>query len=386
MSMVSYPGKVVVAPDKFKGSLAAAAVASHIEIGLRRSRQDIRVELCPIADGGDGTLEAAVTAGFRRMPVAVEGPTGEVIESAYAERDGTAVVEMAEAAGLRRLPGGAKAPLTASSFGAGQLIAAALDDGCHTVVLGIGGSACTDGGAGLICGLGARVLDGSGASVARGGIGLRQVDMVDLTGLHPKLRDARVVVATDVDNPLLGLAGAAAVYGPQKGATDADVVLLEDCLRRWAAVVTDLSGMDVAAAPGAGAAGGVGFVALALLKAALVPGIELILDLLRFPDRLSGADLVITGEGSLDVQSLQGKAPVGVARASRDAGVPVVAIAGRVSLKPMDLRSAGISAAYSLADLEPELNRSIAEAGPLLEQVASKIAREWLAGGPPPIA
>jgi glycerate 2-kinase len=370
--------RVVVAPDKFKGSLTAAQVAARVATGLARAAPGAEVAEVPVADGGDGTLEAAVEAGYRRVPVRAEGPTGEPVETAYAERDGVAVVELADVSGLGRLPGGRLAARTASSYGTGQVIRAALDAGCRRVVLGIGGSAGTDGGAGLVQALGGRLAGADGGEVGRGGAALAAVRSLDLAGLHPALATAEVVVASDVDNPLLGPRGAAATYGPQKGASPADVAELDAALARWADAVRRATGRDEAATPGAGAAGGVGFAALAVLGATLRPGIDLVLDLVGFQEALPGARLVITGEGSLDRQTLHGKAPAGVAAAARAAGIPVVAVAGRSLLSPSELEPAGILAAYALTDIEPDPERCMAEAGPLLERLAERVAADWM--------
>jgi glycerate 2-kinase len=370
--------RVVVAPDKFKGSLTAAQVADRVATGLARAARGVDVVRVPVADGGDGTLEAALSAGYRRVPVRAEGPTGEAVDTAYAERDGVAVVELADVSGLGRLPGGRPAPLTASSYGTGQVLGAALDAGCRRVVLGIGGSACTDGGAGLVQALGGRARDAQGEEVGRGGGALAAVRSLDLTGLPPALSGTEVVVASDVDNPLLGPRGAAAVYGPQKGASPAEVAELDAALARWADAVQRATGLDLAGVPGAGAAGGVGFAALAVLGATLQPGIELVLDLVGFAAALQGAGLVITGEGSLDEQTLHGKAPAGVAAAARSAGIPVVAVAGRSLLTAADLEPAGIQAAYALTDLEPDQDRCMTDAGPLLERLAADVAGDWI--------
>ena len=370
--------RVVVAPDKFKGSLTAAQVAARVAAGLARAAPGAEVVEMPVADGGDGTLEAAVEAGYRRVPVRAEGPTGEPVETAYAERDGVAVVELADVSGLGRLPGGRLAARTASSYGTGQVIRAALDAGCRRVVLGIGGSAGTDGGAGLVQALGGRLAGEHGGEVGRGGAALAAVRSLDLAGLHPALATAEVVVASDVDNPLLGPRGAAAVYGPQKGASPADVAELDAALARWADAVRRATGRDEAATPGAGAAGGVGFAVLAVLGATLAPGIDLVLDLVGVRAVLPGAVLVITGEGSLDGQTLHGKAPAGVAAAARASGIPVVAVAGRSLLSPSELEPAGILAAYALTDLEPDPGRCMAEAGPLLERLAERVAADWM--------
>ena len=335
-----------------------------------------------MADGGDGTVDAAVAAGFERLPVPVDGPTGKPVRASYARRGEVAVVELASACGLMRLPGGHREPLTASSFGAGQTLAAALAAGARRIIFGVGGSASTDGGAGLLQALGARVLDTRGEPLAPGGGALRDVAALDLAGLHPALRTSSVILATDVTNPLTGPDGAAEVYGPQKGASPEQVVELADGLRRWAAVVaeaTGTTGPDWSQAPGAGAAGGVGFAALAVLGTERRLGIELMLDLVGFGAALDGAALVITGEGSLDTQTLAGKAPAGVAQAAARRGIPVVAVAGRSTLTAAQLAVAGISAVYTLSDLEPDPARSSAGASLLLRRVGQALARDRLA-------
>jgi glycerate kinase len=365
---------VVVAPDKFKGSLTAEQAADALARGIARVRPDVPVHRVPVADGGDGTVAAAVAAGFRPVTVTVHGPTGAEVTATVALRGDLAVVESASACGLLLLPDGRAAPLTASSSGVGELVLAALDAGARTVVLGVGGSATTDGGVGLVTALGARALDAHGAPLAPGGGPLAGVRTVDLSGLDPRLADLDVILACDVDNPLLGPTGAAAVFGPQKGATPAQVDQLDDALRAWA----DLVDPAVADVPGAGAAGGIGFAALAVLGATRRSGIDLLLELIGFADHLPGAALVVTGEGSLDEQSLHGKAPIGVVGAAARAGVGAVTVAGRCGLDARQLRDAGISAAYALADLEPDLARSIADADRLLALVAERIAEEWL--------
>ena len=368
--------KIVIAPDKFKGSLPAAEVADAIAAGLRDEWPEAELVTVPVADGGDGTVDAAVAAGLERVPVTVDGPTGEPVHASYARRGEVAVIELADACGLMRLPGGRPAPLTASSFGCGQVLAAALAAGARQIILGVGGSASTDGGAGLLQALGAQVLDARGEPLARGGAALRDVAALDLTGLHPALRVSSVILATDVVNPLTGPDGAAEVYGPQKGASPEQVTELAGGLRRWAAVVAAATGTDRSQAPGAGAAGGVGFAALAVLGAHARPGIELVLDLVDFDAALDGAALVITGEGSLDTQTLAGKAPAGVARAAATRGIPVVAVAGRSTLTEDQLATTGICRVYTLSDLEPDPARSSAQASTLLRRVGRALARE----------
>ncbi|MGW3380872.1 glycerate kinase [Streptomyces sp. 2BBP-J2] len=365
---------MLVAADKFKGSLTAVEVAERVIAGLRRVRPDLRAEALPVADGGDGTVAAAVAAGFERHEVRVSGPLGDEVTAAYALRDGTAVVEMAEASGLQRLPEGVFAPLTASTYGSGELLRAALDAGARSIVFGVGGSATTDGGAGMLSALGARFLTASGEPVRPGGAALAELATADLSGLDPRLRSVEFVLASDVDNPLTGPKGAAAVYGPQKGASPEDVERLDAAL---AHLVKVLDASALAASPGAGAAGGIGFAAL-LVGARFRPGIEVMLDVLGFASALERADLVITGEGSLDEQTLHGKAPAGVAAAARAAGKDVVAVCGRLALAPEVLGRAGIRRAYALTDVEPDVAKCIADAGPILERTAERIARDYL--------
>lgn len=372
--------RVLVAADKFKGTLTAADVAAAVRAGILAVRPDARVETVPVADGGDGTVAAALAAGYDEVPVVVTGPTGDPVASRFARRGRSAVVELADASGLVRLPGGRPAPMQATSRGTGELLAAALAAGCHEVVLGIGGSASTDGGAGLLRALGVRLLDARGDEVAEGGAGLADVAKVDLSGLPERTAGLRLTVACDVDNPLTGRDGAAAVYGPQKGADPAQVRALDAALGHFADVVADATGRDRRTVPGAGAAGGVGFAALALLGATLRPGIGLVLDLVGFADRLAGADLVVTGEGALDEQTLHGKAPAGVAAAARAAGVPVVAVCGRTTLDPGRLAAAGFRAAYALTDLEPDLQRCLTHGAPLLTRLAEQVAADHLQG------
>jgi len=373
---------VVVAPDKFKGTLTAAQVAVHVAAGLGQAAPGVKTVEVPVADGGDGTVDAAEAAGYRRIEIGVRGPTGSAVTASFALLDGTAIIESAQACGLTRLPGGTPAPLTATSRGVGELILAAVRMRAKRIVLGLGGVACTDGGAGLVTALGGRLVDASGTELPPGGAALARLDHID----DSRLRDlsgagTEIVAATDVNNPLLGPRGAAAVYGPQKGASAQDVTLLEEGLTRWAEVTERLFGFVKRDEPGAGAAGGLGFAALGFLGAVVQPGIELLLDLLAFTGRLPGARLVITGEGALDEQTLHGKAPAGVARAVAAAapGVPVVAVAGVCSLSSEQLRSTGIAQAYALADIEPDLTRCLEQPGPLLEELAGHIARDWLA-------
>jgi glycerate kinase len=369
---------VVVAPDKFKGSLSAAQAAAAITRGITRRDPSIRTVECPVADGGEGTLVAALSAGFDRVPVMAAGPTGVPIDTSYARKGELAVVEMADVAGLARLPGGVRRPMTASSRGLGTVVSQALDDGCRRIVVGIGGSASTDGGAGFMQGLGAVLRGADGRLLTDGGGSLGRASSLDLSGLHPGLGDAEIVIASDVDNPLCGPDGAASVYGPQKGASPIEVRTLDSALGHWADLVSDTTGRDARSARGAGAAGGVGFAAIAVLGAQSRPGIDLVLDLVGIDDHLDHATAVITGEGSLDGQSLNGKAPVGVCLRANRRNIPTHAIVGVSRLSPQEMRGSGFASIYALQDREPDVRRSMAHAADLITSVAEDPATEQL--------
>ncbi|MFJ5699573.1 glycerate kinase [Arthrobacter sp. NPDC093139] len=385
--------RIVIAPDKFKGSLSAPEVARHLEKGLTKqwtasaASSALEVLRIPVADGGEGTLDAADGSGFTRRSAVVSGPTGQPLTAEFAVRGREAVIEMAAASGLAVLPGtsgnagrpDSATARTSSSLGTGELIRAALDAGCRQIILGVGGSANTDGGAGLLQGLGARLLDADGNDLPPGGAALARLANIDFSGFDSRLDDARFVLASDVDNPLLGQEGAPAIFGPQKGASAADVKDLDAALARFVGVLAGEIGpraVKAAGAPGAGAAGGVGYAAIAVLAATRRPGIDVVLEFTRLADRLENADLVITGEGSLDEQSLLGKTPVGVARAAAAAGVPVVAVCGRTTLTPQQQRESGFRQVYPLTSLEAKVEVCIAEAGPLLEELGKHIGRD----------
>ncbi|HYN67467.1 MAG TPA: glycerate kinase [Ornithinibacter sp.] len=404
---------VVVASDAFKGSLTSLEVADAVRLGVCDVAPAAQVAVVAVADGGEGTVAAALVAGWRGVPVAVHGPTGEPVTATIAvrgPREGavpaprsgsaghrphgrTVLVEMADVCGLGRLPGGFPAPLTASSRGLGEALGAALDLGADEVVIGVGGSASTDGGAGMLTALGARLLDTSGHQVPDGGAALTGVTRLDLTGLDARVSTTRFVLAADVDSPLLGPTGAAAVFAPQKGATPAEVALLEEGLTRWADVVADAlplpapgsrptnRSLQVQAA-GAGAAGGVGFAVLAVLGAQRRSGVDVVLELVGLDTALSGADLVVTGEGALDEQTLAGKAVAGVARRAGAHGIPVVAVCGRCALDDAGLATLGVHTAYPLSDLEPDPQRSVADASALLRRTGQRIARDRLSRRP----
>ncbi|GLE50834.1 glycerate kinase [Mycobacterium montefiorense] len=367
---------IVLAPDKFKGSLTAEQAAQAMAHGVCRADPTMNPIACPVADGGEGTLHAVLAAGFEPVEVQACGPTGAPVRTGYARKGGRAVIEMADICGLQRLPAATPAPVTATSYGLGSVIAHALDDGCRDIVITVGGSASTDGGAGMLMALGAEILDRHGQPIALGAQGLADVAHLDLSRLHPGLRTATVTLAADVDSPLCGSLGAAAVYGPQKGVLGDRVAEVDGGLSKWADLVETVIGADCRDVPGAGAAGGVGFAALAVLRARMRPGIEMILDLVELDRKLLGATMVITGEGSLDGQSLRGKAPVGVSRCAHSHGIPTFAIAGISTLTSAQARTAGFGAVRTLNELEPDLSRCTKYAANLLAVVTERLIRE----------
>lgn len=364
------PYRVVVAPDKFKGSLRAEEVSEAIASVLA-SRPGVEIVEHPVADGGEGTVAVALAAGFEPVTVVVTGPLGQPVEATFALHGSRAVIEMASAAGLALLPE-APGPGTAwraTTFGVGELILAAIDRGATHLVVGAGGSATTDGGVGAV--------EALGADVRALGQQPHQREPAR-TGLDPRLAGVDIVVACDVDNPLLGPAGAAAVYGPQKGADPRCVADLEGRLMCWADAVAAATGTDVRDLPGVGAAGGLAFGLVAVLGARLVSGVELLLELTGFDRLAASADLVIVGEGSLDHQSLRGKGPVGVARAASAHGTAVVAVTGRNALTEPECREAGLQAVYSLGDVESDPQVCMRDARRLLSTVSARIAADWL--------
>lgn len=332
--------RVLVAPDKFRGTLTARQAAEAVSTGWRRVRPDDRLDLAPMADGGEGTMETLVNAlGGEVIRMRVHGPLDDEVEAALGvagpgdRRLG--IVEMAAASGLHLLAPGRRDPCRATTRGTGELIRAALDHRPAQLIVGLGGSATIDGGAGMAESLGVRMLDAAGRRIRSGGAALLDLSRIDATGLDPRLRDVVCIAATDVDNPLTGATGASVVFGPQKGATPDDVRLLDRALAHLAAVVHRDLGVDLRDEPGAGAAGGLGFGLMAFLGARARPGVEVVSLALDLPARLGAADLVVTGEGLLDEQSLRGKVPAGVLRLARELSVPAVVLCGeRVSDLP----------------------------------------------------
>ncbi|WP_045731490.1 glycerate kinase [Pseudarthrobacter chlorophenolicus] len=369
--------RILIAPDKFKGSLTAAEAAAAIAEGALRVYPDAVATQFPIADGGEGTLEAAVAAGYEERLNAVVGPILAPLGAAWAIRKDdagkvTAVIETAQASGLAEMEPTPENALRAHSYGCGQLIAAALEAGATEIVLGLGGSAMSDGGSGALRALGLKPLDSAGNVVPLGGGSLADVVSLDATGLDPRLSATTFRVAVDVRNPLYGPTGAAHVFSPQKGADEDAVELLDAGLRNWASVLREATGRDVNV-PGAGAAGGFPASFLAFTDATLEGGFALVAGLTGLAGELAGADLVITGEGSMDSQSLTGKAPIALADAARERGIPVIVVAGRILVSLEDLTGHGVVAAAQLLDVASSPEDAVANAGKYLTWATSQV-------------
>lgn len=376
--MIAKP-KIVIAPDSFKESMTAKQAAKAIERGFRSVYQDsIEIDLIPMADGGEGTTQSLADGLEGALyEKEVTGPLGKRVTATYAiSGDGsTAIIEMAEASGLHLVPKEKRNPLKTTTFGTGELMKAALDKGVSKIILGIGGSATNDGGAGMIEALGGIIYGSGNKTLARGGGALIDLTEIELSNLDPRLKSVEVEVACDVDNPLLGPNGASAIYGPQKGATEEIIVQLDDALRNFHEVISKVTGKDVKDIPGAGAAGGLGAGLLAVLDAKLTRGIDIVLRETNFFARVTNADLVITGEGRMDSQTIYGKTPIGVAKAAKQNGAAkVIAICGTLGKGYEAVFEHGIDAAFSITPGPCQLEEAITNGAKFLEGVARNVA------------
>jgi len=372
--------KIVIAPDSFKDSLSAQSVAHAIAAGLIDVWPDAQLVECPMADGGEGTIEAVLAAcDGEWMSNQVSGPLAQPVQAQWGwlAETRTAIIEMAMASGLQLLSLDQRDATITSTFGTGELIKAALDAGAERVILAIGGSATNDAGTGMLSALGARFLDDDDRALDRGGLALAQLARIDLTGLDPRLNSVQFEVAADVNNPLCGLQGASHIFGPQKGASPEQVLALDAALGHFAGHSAQALGRDDSEYPGSGAAGGMGFAAKAYLNASFRPGVEVVADLTGLAEALQGADLVITGEGRFDAQTLRGKTPFGVARMAQRNNVPVIVLAGTLGEGYADLYAHGISAAFAVTSGPMTLEFACANAATLLHDRARDIARVW---------
>lgn len=369
--------RIVIAMDSFKGNLSSLEVAALVEKGIREVYPKAEIRTLAVADGGEGTAETLTQAKKgRSISLTVRDPLGRPVKAGYGLLpDGTAVMEMASASGLCLLQKQEQNPLIASTYGTGQMLLDAMNRGCRRVILGIGGSATNDGGAGMAQALGIRLLDGQGLELPPGGGALRFLDSIDTSGAAPALRETEILVACDVDNPLCGPLGATHMFGKQKGATPEMTEVLERGLLKWAQVIQRELGVSIAQAPGAGAAGGLGAGLMALCNAKLCPGIELVLDTLDADTAFSQADVILTGEGKIDGQTAHGKVPAGVARRAKRFHKPVFAIGGFVTADAADLYACGIDAAVSSMTEPMSLKEALEKSPLLIEQAAQRLFR-----------
>jgi glycerate kinase len=376
--------KIIIAPDSFKDSLSAEGVAQAIAEGLAQVWPDAELVQCPMADGGEGTVDAVLAAckGQLRHHV-VRGPLGTAVEAhwGWLADSHTAIIEMAEASGLQLVPPGQRDACTTTTHGTGELIRAALDAGAERIILAIGGSATNDGGAGAMQALGVQLFDADDQPLAPGGLALARLARISLEHLDPRLAQVRFEIAADVNNPLCGPHGASAIFGPQKGANPEQVQQLDAALGRFADHCANVLSKDVRDEPGSGAAGGLGFAAKAFFGAQFRAGVEVVAELVGLDAAVRGADLVITGEGRFDSQTLRGKTPFGVARIARQHKVPVIVIAGTLGDGYEQMYAHGVDAAFALPSGPMTLEQACAEAPRLLSERAADVARLWRTAG-----
>ncbi len=373
--------RVVCAPDSFKGSLTATEAAEAMEKGIKNFREDIEVIKLPLSDGGEGMVQSLVSAtGGKKKSAIITGPLGKKVHAEYGVLgDGRGAMEMAAASGLLLLSSKELNPLKTNTYGTGELLKALLDEGCQEIIVGIGGSATNDGGVGMIQALGGKFFDSRGRELGWGGGELKKLSDYNLKDLDPRIKKTRIRVACDVDNPLTGEKGAAMVYGPQKGATLEMIKELDDGLNRLGKLIKEKEGIDIKNVPGAGAAGGLGAGMMGFLGGELHPGVDLVLDTVKFEEKIKGAQLVITGEGKLDKQTAFGKTPLGVVK--RSGGIPAVAIGGWVEEEIKSLREQGLTAFFSIIDRPRTLEESMENAFFLIEQCCEEIIRLFFQAG-----
>ncbi len=374
--------KIIIAADSFKGSCSTFEVANSIERGIKSVHRDAEVIRIPVADGGEGTVDTLIKgAGGTYNTVIAKDPLGRDIECKYGIlKDGTAIIEMAACSGLTLLKDEERNPLVTTTFGTGQLIKEALNKGCDKILIGIGGSATNDGGVGMARALGVSFKDDNGAEIGDGGGELSNIRDIDITGIEPRLKDVEIVILSDVANPLCGPNGASYVYGPQKGATPGMVKLLDENLKHYALLIKEKLGRDIIDTPGAGAAGGLGAGLIVFCDAAMLPGIDMVLDINGIDRHLADADLVITGEGKIDSQTVRGKVPVGVAKRALKYGVPVVAIVGSIGEGASAVYKYGIDSIVDIVPGPMPLEDAMRKAPHLLENAAENFMRTLAVG------
>lgn len=369
--------KILIAPDSFKGSNSSIAVASRIEAGIKKVFPCAETIKIPIADGGEGTVEALIFGiGGHFHEAEVTGPMGMPVTAVYGVlSNGTGVIEMASASGLPLVPENERNPVKATTFGVGELILKILDHGCTTIIVGLGGSATNDGGVGMAQALGVSFKDQNGKELALGAAGIAELASVDVSGMNSKVSGVDIIVASDVNSPLCGPKGASAIFGPQKGADEHMVAKLDAALSHLAETIKSQLSIDIADIPGTGAAGGLGYGLMAFCGAKMKPGIATIMDAVEIDRHIDGCDLVITGEGKIDGQSVFGKVPVGVATRAKKSGVPVLAIVGDIGKGAEAVYGLGIHSIMSTVNKAMPLTEAIANSGSLLEEAAERAMR-----------
>jgi glycerate kinase len=373
--------KILIAPDSFKGSLSALEVAANIEQGILKVMPEAEIYKIPMADGGEGTVHSLVAAtGGKIIHKTVTGPIGEPV-AAYFGILGTrqtAVIEMASASGLPLVSPEKTDPRKTTTYGTGELIKAALNEGVNRIIIGLGGSATNDAGVGMAQALGIKFLDRKGQEIGSGGAELMRIETIDITGLDSRIKNVEITVASDVSNPLYGPEGAAYIFGPQKGATPEIVKYLDDCLRHYAGIIKRELGIDLQKIPGAGAAGGLGAGLVVFLNAKIKSGIQTVMEANRIDEYLKKVDLVITGEGKIDGQTLMGKTPVGIARKAKEYNLPVIAIAGSVDDDAVLAFEAGIDSIFSITQRPTSLEEAIKNTAKWIKTTSEQIMRGYL--------
>ena len=373
--------KIVIAPDSFKGSLTAMEAAQAIERGIRKVDKRVETVLVPVADGGEGTLESLVAATKgRKVKVMVKGPLLQLIQAEYGilGDEVTCVIEMASASGLYLVEANQLNPMITTTFGTGELILKALNDGCRKFILGIGGSATNDGGAGMLQALGMKLLDSEGQSIGFGGGELNKLEQIDASNFDSRIAECEFLIASDVQNPLIGKSGASNVFGPQKGATPEMVEKLDGNLAKWADIVEKTTGVRLHHLPGAGAAGGLGGAFQAFFPAKTKRGIDLVIEYTKLREKMIDADCVFTGEGQIDFQTASGKTPMGVAQEAQKNGIPVFALAGSIGKGIDVLYEYGITSVHSIVNAPMTLQDAMENGAKLLEQAAEQVMRTYL--------
>lgn len=374
--------KIVIAPDSFKGSLSALEVAQAIERGIKRVKKEANAILVPVADGGEGTMDSLVAStNGRKVQVTVTGPISKPVQAEYGILgDGaTCVIEMASASGLCLVDRSELNPMVATTYGTGELIKQALDDGCRKFILAVGGSATNDGGAGMLQALGMKLLDKKGRSIGFGGGSLRNLAYIDAEEFDSRIKESEFLIASDVQNPLIGLSGASHVFGPQKGATPEMVQILDANLTHWADLVEKHTGVRLHNFPGAGAAGGIGGAFLSFFPSETNRGIDLVMEYTKLGEKMAGAVCVFTGEGQIDFQTASGKTPMGVAQEAQKRGLPVFVLTGSIGKGIDVLYEYGITSVHSIVNGPMSLEEAMDHAASLLEQTAEQVIRTFLA-------